>query len=90
LAAEFARAFPKAAQQILDSGSVRNTDLIVAGGTAALSQKYQYLLYPFIRQAARIGLLSKVGQKLATQSTKQIPPGVAMGAIPAAQDLVSQ
>lgn len=89
LAAEFARAFPKAAQQILDSGSVRNTDLIVAGGTAALSQNYKYLLYPFLRQAVRVGLLSKPGQKLAVEGALRTPPGVVMGAIPGAHDLVA-
>lgn len=90
LAAQFAQAFPKAAQQIIDSGSVRNTDLIVAGGTAALSQKYQYLLYPFLRQAVRAGMLSKAGQSLATKGTAQIAPRAVMGAIPPAQDLVAQ
>jgi hypothetical protein len=88
LAAQFAQAFPKAAREILDSGSVRNTDLIVGGGTAALSGKYQYLLYPFIRQAVRAGLLSDAGQSLAqTGARAAVPAGAVMGAIPAAQQL---
>ncbi len=98
LAAQFAQAFPKAAREILDSGSVRNTDLIVGGGTAALSGKYQYLLYPFIRQAVRAGLLTKAGQSLATKGAPMaVAPGAVMGAgaagqqvMGAANDLVGQ
>lgn len=57
-AAQFAQAFPKASREILDSGSVRNTDLIVGGGTAAITGQPWYLGYPMLRNAARATLLS--------------------------------
>lgn len=56
--AEFGRTFPKAAKQIVDSGSVRNTDLIVGGVTGALSKHPAYLGYPLLRMGARSTLLS--------------------------------
>jgi hypothetical protein len=56
--AEFGAAFPKASKQIVDSGSVRNTDLIVGGVTGALSKHPAYLGYPVARMAARSALLS--------------------------------
>lgn len=64
-AGRFGQAFPKAAREIADSGSVRNTDVILGGATAALSKQPSYLLYPFARQGARELLLSKAGQSLA-------------------------
>lgn len=61
---EFAQAFPKAAKLMLDSGSVRNTDVILGAGTAAISKEPSLLLYPFVRQAIRKGLLSQYGQEI--------------------------
>jgi hypothetical protein len=61
-AAQFAQAFPKASREILDSGSVRNTDLIVGGGTAAVSGQPWYLGYPLMRSAARSAVLSPTMQ----------------------------
>lgn len=82
LAAQFGQAFPKAAQGVTDSGSVRNTDVMMSAGTAALSKEKAWLLYPFARQAARAFLLSKPGQKLAQQSAaKGIPPEVLLSAL---------
>lgn len=80
--AKFGAAFPKAAQQILDSGSVRNTDVILGAGTAALSKEPNYLLYPFARQAVRAGLLSPAGQSLAFRGGGQVPFGLLMGLVP--------
>lgn len=65
--ADFASAFPKASKLVLDSGPVRNTDVILGAGTAALSREPTYLLYPFARQAVRAGLLSDAGQRALTQ-----------------------
>lgn len=67
-AAKFGQAFPKAAQPINDSGSVRNTDVIVGAGTSALSQEPGWLLYPFARMGVRKGMLSDAGQKMAIPS----------------------
>lgn len=77
--AEFATAFPKAAKLVLDSGSVRNTDVILGAGTAAMSREPTYLLYPFARQAIRQGLLSNTGQRMLTQPGMQPMPQTAMG-----------
>lgn len=64
-AGKFGQQFPKAAKPVLDSGSVRNTDVIVGVATAAMSKEPSLLMYPFSRMAMRDLLLSKVGQKLA-------------------------
>lgn len=76
--AEFATAFPKAAKLVLDSGSVRNTDVILGAGTAIMSKEPTYLLYPFARQAVRQGLLSDVGQRVLTTPGLQPHPSTAM------------
>ena len=77
--AQFGQAFPKAAQAITDSGSVRNTDVIMSAATTGLSKEPSWLLYPFARQAARNILLSPTGQKLATQTPSNgLPPELAM------------
>lgn len=67
-AAKFGQQFPKAAKPVLDSGSVRNTDVIVGGATAAMSKEPSLLMYPFSRMAVRDLLLSKLGQKMAVPS----------------------
>lgn len=76
--AEFATAFPKASKLVLDSGSVRNTDVILGAGTAAMSREPTYLLYPFARQAARQGLLSSPAQRGLTTPGMQPHPSLAM------------
>jgi hypothetical protein len=76
--AEFATAFPKAAKLVLDSGSVRNTDVILGAGTAIMSKEPAYLLYPFMRQAVRQGLLSGAGQRVLTSPGLQPHPSTAM------------
>lgn len=81
-AGRFGQAFPRAAREMLDSGSVRNTDVILGGGASVLSQEPGYLLYPYLRQLARSGLLSEAGQTLATPSQAQIPGGLLMGPVP--------
>jgi len=88
--AEFATAFPKAAKLVLDSGSVRNTDVILGAGTAALSREPSYLLYPFLRQAVRAGLLSNAGQRVLTQPGMQPMPQAAMGLAFGTEGLLSQ
>lgn len=82
-AAEFAQAFPKASREILDSGAVRNTDLIVGGGTAAISGQPWYLGYPLLRSAARSLLLSKGKQDALVGSGGQgLPPSVINALLP--------
>lgn len=76
--AEFSTAFPKASRLVLDSGSVRNTDVALGAGTAALSREPAYLIYPFLRQAVRAGLLSDAGQRALTTPGMQAHPSVAM------------
>lgn len=76
--AEFATAFPKASKLVLDSGSVRNTDVILGAGTAALAREPTYLLYPFARQATRNALLSEAGQRVLTTPGLQPHPSLAM------------
>lgn len=88
--AEFATAFPKAAKLVLDSGSVRNTDVILGGGTALMSKEPSFLLYPFARQAIRAGLLSNTGQRLLTSPGMQPMPQTAMGLLYGANGLASQ
>jgi len=88
-AGRFGQAFPKAAREIADSGSVRNTDVILGGATAALAREPSYLLYPFARQGARELLLSKMGQRLATKGGDgmQIPPALLQAIIAGQQGL---
>jgi hypothetical protein len=62
--AQFGQAFPKAAKEITDSGSVRNTDVILGAGSAALSHDPRLLLYPFTRSGIRKLLLGP-GQSMA-------------------------
>jgi hypothetical protein len=76
--AEFSTAFPKASKLVLDSGSVRNTDVALGAGTAALSREPTYLIYPFLRQAVRAGLLSDTGQRALTTPGMQPHPSAAM------------
>jgi len=82
-AARFGQAFPKAAREILDSGSVRNTDVILGAGTAALSREPWWLGYPLLRQGVRAGLLSNAGQSLATPGVAQMSPGLLTGGMTA-------
>lgn len=88
--AEFATAFPKAAKLVLDSGSVRNTDVILGAGTAALSREPSYLLYPFARQMVRAGLLSDTGQRVLTQPGIQPMPQTALGLLYGTEGLLGQ
>lgn len=76
--AEFSTAFPKASKLVLDSGAVRNTDVILGAGTAALSREPTFLLYPFARQAVRNALFSETGQRALTTPGLQPQPSVAM------------
>jgi hypothetical protein len=76
-AARFGQAFPQAAQSINNSGPVHHLDSVMAGGTAAITREPWWLMYPFIRQGVRSGLLSQQGQALATPSASTgIPPGL--------------
>jgi hypothetical protein len=90
-AAKFGQAFPRAAQSVTDSGSVRNTDVILGAGTAALSKEKWALLYPFARMAVRKGLLSPTGQQLAVPASgaANMNP-TAMGSMSAIAKLLGQ
>lgn len=80
-AARFGQAFPKAAREVLDSGSVRNTDVILGGGAALAAKEPSLLLYPLLRQGVRAGLLSDAGQALTVPGKSQFPPGLLMGGL---------
>jgi hypothetical protein len=85
---QFGQAFPKAAQDIVDSGSVRNTDAILGSGASVFTGNPWYLGWPFLRQGARSFLLSEAGQGMAAPSAANgIPPEVAMGLISGANSL---
>jgi hypothetical protein len=85
-AARFGKAFPKAAREVVDSGSVRNTDIAVSGGLAGLSGQPWYLLYPFGRMATRNALLSnRVQNALVTPWTPSAAP--LLGASPGMTEL---
>ena len=62
-AATAARIAPKATREIVDSGSVRNTDVMTGGLAAVMEKNPKFLLYPLARQAIRAGMLSPTGQK---------------------------
>lgn len=89
-AAEFATGFPKAAQMVMDSGSVRNTDVALGAGTALLAHEPRALLYPFARQALRAAMLSPGGQQLLTQQSMQPMPKTALEILYGTHGLLSQ
>lgn len=78
-AGQAAQAFKEATRLLTDSGSVRNTDVILGGGAAALSGNPMPLLYPFSRMAVRDFMLSPAGQGLLATPSRGLPPGAAMG-----------
>jgi hypothetical protein len=82
-AAEFGRDFPKVAAPLMDSGSVRNTDVALGGLAAVMKAKTWPLIYPFARLGVRSGLLSRAGQQLTTPGAFQFPPGILMGGLTA-------
>ena len=86
-AARFGQAFPRAAREVMDSGSVRNTDAIVSGATAGLSGQPWYLAYPFLRMGARNALLSETVQNSLIRQAQGVPPGFVMGSAPAFNEL---
>lgn len=81
-AGQTSQAFKQATRLLTDSGSVRNTDVILGGGAAALSGNPLPLLYPFSRMAVRDAMLSPWGQGLlATPRPNYVMrPEVLMGA----------
>lgn len=81
-AGQASQAFNAATRLLTDSGSVRNTDVILGGGAAALSANPLPLLYPFSRMAARDMMLSNWGQGLLAtpRSNYVMRPEVVMGA----------
>ena len=89
-AAKAASIAPKATREILDSGSVRNTDVITGGLASVMEHDPKFLLYPFARQAVRAAMLSKVGQNALIGKVPQVgpqllphpPQGLMSGAIP--------
>lgn len=90
-AAKFGQAFPSAARPVTDSGSVRNTDVLLGGLGAVLDKSTWPLIYPFARLGARAGLLSQAGQKLAVPGTQStVPPGLLMGLGAGEEDLLGQ
>lgn len=89
-AAKFGQAFPRVAAPLVDSGSVRNTDVALGGIGAVMQHSTWPLIYPFARLGVRAGLLSPAGQKLAVPNLGGgVPPGLLMGAAPA-EDLLGQ
>lgn len=86
-AAQFGQAFPRAAREVVDSGSVRNTDAIVSGITSGLSGQPWYLLYPFARMGARNALLSDTVQNSLVRQLPNGSPGFVMGSAPALNEL---
>lgn len=60
--ANAAKIAPKAMKEVLDSGSVRNTDVITGGLASVMEKDPKFLLYPFARQAVRAAMLSQAGQ----------------------------
>jgi len=89
-AAEFGQAFPAVAKPLMDSGSVRNTDVALGGLAAVMDKSTWPLIYPFARLGVRAGLLSPAGQALATASPTNIPAGILMGGQAGAEDLLGQ
>jgi hypothetical protein len=82
-AARFGQAFPKAARETLDSGSVSHLDTALASGAAVMQKQPWWLAYPLLRQGVRSGLLSDAGQSLTVPRNAQIPPGLLMGGLSA-------
>jgi len=89
-AAKFGAAFPKVATPLMDSGSVRNTDVALGGLAAVMDKSTWPLIYPFARLGVRAGLLSPAGQAMATATPSSVPPGLLMGAVPAGDSLAQQ
>lgn len=81
-AGQASQAFNAATRLLTDSGSVRNTDVILGGGAAAMSGNPLPLLYPFSRMAARDMMLSNWGQGLLAtpRSNYVMRPETVMGA----------
>lgn len=81
-AGQASQAFKQATRLLTDSGSVRNTDVILGGGAAAMSGNPLPLLYPFSRMAARDFMLSPLGQGLLAtpRSNYVMRPETVMGA----------
>jgi hypothetical protein len=84
---EFGQQFPRAAQEVRNSGSVRNTDMIVGGATSVLGQDPMYLLYPFARMAARNALLSESSQNALLRQAAGVNPALIGGSAPAVNEL---
>lgn len=78
-AGDFARAFPKAVEEVKHSGPVSALDAVIAGiGGTAIDPTF--LLWPAARMAARYGSLSPVAQNaLLPGRGLGVPPGVVMG-----------
>lgn len=85
--AQFGQAFPRAAREVVDSGSVRNTDAIVSGVTTGLSGQPWYLLYPFARMGARNALLSPTVQNSLVAQPQAINPAWIGASAPAYNEL---
>lgn len=86
-AGRFGQAFPRAAREVVDSGSVRNTDAVVAAVPAALSGQPWYLGYPFLRMGARNALLSAPVQNSLIRQAGGGSPRIAMGSAPVIEEL---
>lgn len=86
-AARFGQAFPKAAREVVDSGSVRNTDAIVSGVTSGLSGQPWYLAYPFLRMGARNALLSETVQNSLMRQASGGSPRIVSGVAPGINEL---
>jgi hypothetical protein len=75
-AARFGQAFPKAAREVVDSGAVRNTDVLAGGATALVSGQPSWLMYPLLRQGVRQSMLSPAMQSALQGGAKPPSPWV--------------
>jgi hypothetical protein len=78
--AQFGHAFPKAARDFNESlPGISPLDFYASGGVTAMTKQPGYLVYPFIRQGVRQGILTPWAQEMLTQP-KQGPGLATMGA----------
>lgn len=89
-AAQFGQAFPKAAQEVVDSGSVRNTDVALGAVTSVLDKQPAWLMYPFARQAMRAYLLGPGQPKPISAGASQLPPELLNALLAGGQTLRGQ
>ena len=69
--AQFGQAFPKAARDFNESiPGISPLDFYASGGVTALTRQPGYLVYPFVRQGVRQGLLTPWAQEMLTKPSQ--------------------